>query len=189
MSRKFLSIMMVAVMVIVMAAACGKKETAESEKKEETKVEAAEKEDEVEPEEAADDEQHPAEAEAPVNEYGFTDLQVENLYKSIKESVETSYMRQKNISTTEFVWPDVTDVAWRYVDSKLFFYGGTGDKNVFPDDIDPNFDTSLAEPIYMGIINWLDGLDQSKTSKNLSSVRAMLDPMCETIPTNVTFTE
>lgn len=190
--KRFLSIMM-AVMVIAMAAACGKKEeAAEPAEKEETKVEVEKEEELVE--EAADEQQvDDEEPGEPVNEYGFTDSQVENLYKSIEESVKTDYMGQNNISPTEFVWPNENDTTWRYVASKLVNYAGTGDKNRFPDDVDSSFDESLAEPIYIGFINWLEspdnGFDQNRTPRYISAVIAMMEPIYETIPANVTFTE
>ena len=115
--KRFLSIMLVAVMVIAMAAACGKKETAESEKKEETKVEAAEQEDEAEPEEVADDEQQPADAaEVDTTKETLSEEDVLALKASIRDSVVNNYITPNGIAVTDFVWPAGNSEAWYYFD-------------------------------------------------------------------------
>ncbi len=105
MSRKYkwlLSIMMLAVMVIAMAAACGskKEEAAEPEKKEEKKVEA-EKEVEAEPEKVTDDHQQPNDE---ITDYGLTEAQIQDLYDTIESVMVTEYIEPNSIQ--KFQWPD-----------------------------------------------------------------------------------
>lgn len=105
--KRFLSIMMVAVMVIAMAAACGKKEeeAAEPEKKEDTKVEA-------EKEAESDNQQANAGGNGTNEEmsvYGVTERELQDWYDIIESNMITEYIEPNNIK--DFQWP-TDEVFW-----------------------------------------------------------------------------
>lgn len=195
--KRFLSIMMVAVMVIAMAAACGKKEEKAAEPVEGEKVEAEKETEQAEAEENAADEQQAEETEAgeAVNEYGFTESQVQSLYDCIGEAVLEEYLQPNNITPSEFVWPDASRSIWEYLYDRLNLYQQEGPDGTVPaptTDVDPK----LSESLFIGVMNWIElpenGFEidnPEKKGEYAIFARIMLQPASETIPANVTFTE
>ena len=185
--KRFLSIMMVAVMVIAMAAACGKKEEAAD--KSETKVEAEKETEQVE-ENVADDQQKSkelSEDDEEKNEFGFTADQIESLLISIQMAVLTEYLEPNQIDPSEFNWPDSLAVEWRYLDSRLTNYEHGMDVEM-PDDVPAELDYSLMKVVYESIIKWFEenGLDEN-CYQNMANLRSMFEPLCEKIPSMISF--
>lgn len=190
--KRFLSIMMVAAMVIAMAAACGKKEeAADPEKKEDTKVEAEKETEPAEAEENAADEQQKSkelsEDDEEKNEFGFTADQIESLLISIQMAVLTEYLEPNQIDPSEFNWPDSLAVEWRYLDSRLTNYEHGMDVEM-PDDVPAELDYSLMKVVYDAIITWFEdnNLDEN-CYQNMGNLRLMLDPIYEKIPSMISF--
>ena len=181
MSRKFLSIMMVAVMVIAMAAACSKKETAESEKKEETKVEATEQEDEAEPEEVADDEQQPADAaEVDTTKETLSEEDVLALKASIRDSVVNNYITPNGIAVTDFVWPAGNSEAWYYFDLLTVNYTAKnfmGTELEAPTLSDESY-KQIMDATFNGLTNWyeasgVDNVNYFESALGVLSIEAI----------------
>ena len=158
--KRFLSIMMVAAMVIAMAAACGKKEEAAApeELEVETEVTVSEgtkgtKEDAQQKEETASNEKMKSEADT------LTDDDIQNLKASIRDTVISEYIEPNNMSIEEFAWPDSSDSeAWEHF-AKLVEYSKieyeTGAK--MPKSESELTDAQkVMEAAFKGIINWLD---------------------------------
>ena len=186
MSRKykwFLNIMMLAVMVIAMVAACGskKEEAAEPEKKEEKTVETetdeVNQEKSEENEIAIDDEK---------NEFGFTDSQITDLLIAIQSAVLTEYLVPNEIDPADFSWPDGMAEYWRYLSSRLMAYQ-YGSEVEMPDDVSQDMDTRLMKPVYDAIITWFEenGLDESRF-QNMGNLLLMFEPLYEKFPMLIT---
>lgn len=140
--RRFISIMMVAVMVIAMAAACRKKEEApEPAKKEETKTE-------TEPvEEEAPDEQQADEEEAATDKETLSEEDVLALKASIRDSVIDNYITPNGIAVTDFIWPAGNSEAWYYFDLLKVNYTA---KNFMGTELEP---PTLSDDSYKQIMD------------------------------------
>lgn len=157
--KRLISILMVAVMVIVMLGACGKKEEkAADPEKEETKVEA---EKEARPETAADEEDNKsADSGAMKTEADIlTEEDIQSLKNSIRDTVISEYIESNNMSAEEFSWPDPSDAdAWEHF-AKLIEYFiieyESGAKISQPES-ELTESQKIVEAAYNGIINWLD---------------------------------
>ena len=184
MSRKYkwlLSIMMLAVMVIAMAAACGskKEEAAEPEKKEETKVEA-EKEAEEEPEEVADDGQQEDVAEVDTAKETLSEEDVLALKSSIRDSVVNNYIIPNGIEVTDFVWPAGNSEAWYYFDLLTVNYTAKnfmGTELEAPTLSDESY-KQIMDATFNGLTTWyeasgVDNLNYFESAMGVLSIEAI----------------
>ena len=184
MSRKYkwlLSIMMLAVMVIAMATACGskKEEAAEPEKKEETKVEA-EKEAEEEPEEVADDGQQEDVAEVDTAKETLSEEDVLALKSSIRDSVVNNYIIPKGIEVTDFVWPAGNSEAWYYFDLLTVNYTAKnfmGTELEAPTLSDESY-KQIMDATFNGLTTWyeasgVDNLNYFESAMGVLSIEAI----------------
>ncbi len=182
--KRIISVLMVAVMVIAMAAGCGKKEETAEADKEETKVEAP-TEKEAEP---VEDKKAEEETEAAADIYDY-----------IRNSVKANYLEPKNIAASDFKWPayekneggtEIHDEGylWTYFNTIFDNYwlsGNLFDTTDLP--VEPSGDKDLMNAVLIGIDEW------TKLPENedidLLELQVSLVPYYETIPANVTFTE
>ena len=184
MSRKYkwlLSIMMLAVMVIAMATACGskKEEAAEPEKKEETKVEA-EKEAEEEPEEVADDGQQEDVAEVDTAKETLSEEDVLALKSSIRDSVVNNYINPNGIEVTDFVWPAGNSEAWYYFDLLTVNYTAKnfmGTELEAPTLSDESY-KQIMDATFNGLTTWyeasgVDNLNYFESAMGVLSIEAI----------------
>ena len=184
MSRKYkwlLSIMMLAVMVIAMATACGskKEEAAEPEKKEETKVEA-EKEAEEEPEEVADDWQQEDVAEVDTAKETLSEEDVLALKSSIRDSVVNNYIIPNGIEVTDFVWPAGNSEAWYYFDLLTVNYTAKnfmGTELEAPTLSDESY-KQIMDATFNGLTTWyeasgVDNLNYFESAMGVLSIEAI----------------
>lgn len=184
MSRKYkwlLSIMMLAVMVIAMATACGskKEEAAEPEKKEETKVEA-EKEAEEEPEEVADDGQQEDVAEVDTAKETLSEEDVLALKSSIRDSVVNNYIIPNGIEVTDFVWPAGNSEAWYYFDLLTVNYTAKnfmGTELEAPTLSDESY-KQIMDATFNGLTTWyeasgVDNLNYFESAMGVLSIEAI----------------
>lgn len=113
MSRKFnriLSIMMVAIMVIAMAAACGMKEEA---------AESAEREKTDNDERQIDVTEDVEASNGKMTEYGVTEEELRDLYSTVEATINSEYIQPNNIQdfrwlTDEVFWSDCTSFLMSY---------------------------------------------------------------------------
>ena len=184
MSRKYkwlLSIMMLAVMVIAMATACGskKEEAAEPEKKEETKVEA-EKEAEEEPEEVADDGQQEDVAEVDTAKETLSEEDVLALKSSIRDSIVNNYIIPNGIEVTDFVWPAGNSEAWYYFDLLTVNYTAKnfmGTELEAPTLSDESY-KQIMDATFNGLTTWyeasgVDNLNYFESAMGVLSIEAI----------------
>lgn len=197
--------------------ACGNKETDSGGGKTETETEApaddqqaeSEKSDEVTTEEEdaveeTDDSEKTDVSETPdvilTADTEITDEDMQEIYASIKESVEKRYLEPNSISPADFSWPDASSTIWGdYSDRSLMMAGydySTMKDFLTEEDLIENLerydgeysqpDKQILDSVLLGIFDWM----QSKGDYDegyFSSVFSKLLPMKDVIPTNVTF--
>lgn len=186
--KRILSVLMIFVMVIAMAATgCGKKE----EPKVEEEVSTDDKKAEDKSAESSTNVSNPGE---------LTDEKMEALYASIKESVKKDYLEPNNISPSEFQWPAYEldengecqlDEAylWTYLGIIYMNYSMEGgelyDATGFPMDIPEK--KGLMDSVLTGIASWHDIPENSSIDRD--TVRDNLGELYKSIPENVKFDE
>ena len=176
--KRFLSIMMVAAMVIAMAAACGKKEeAADPEKKEDTKVEA-EKETEPTEDEQVDNQQVDENSEA-------TDSEL-SLEASIANSVVNEYLKPNGIAVESFSWPSSDSAAWDYFYEILLAYKTnifSGSNLEVTSEIPlSDSEKQLMDAAFNGVVKWNESLTE-KNLKTYSEELSKLHPYETVFPT------
>lgn len=193
--KRLFSLFLVFILAVALAAGCGGKDEDAGDQEDPKKTEASAVDDKAadKQEDAAEEQPEDPVISEEVNEYGFTEAQVQSLYECIRESVLTEYLQPNNISPESFIWPEDFDAVWRYIDSKLQNYSFNGDKDMIPDEFGADYDSTFAEPVFTGIINWTElpetGLDPTRYAYYIPDIRAMLDPIGQTIPANVSFAQ
>lgn len=171
--KRFINVLMVAVMVIALASGCGKKE--------ETKAEPEKDENTEEPE---------AKIQAAAGDI--------DIYDSIKNSVITNYLESKKIAASDFKWPVYGEDEngapideghlWTYFNTIFDNYRVSG--NLFDTTdlpVEPSGDKDLMDAVLIGIDEWTK-LPENEDMDPLD-LKLMLVPAYEKIPANVTFTE
>lgn len=187
-SKRFLSIILVFVMVFAMAVtACGKKE--EAAEKEEPKQEEASDADgaEVADEDDAEmaDDTEDAAAQVDTTKEKLTDEDIEALKASIAETVTKEYLEPNNIAVEDFKWPASESSAWSYLGEMIgayeaqHFLGFEGEWEYT--DVAEGADKEIVETVLKGFTTWYE---ESKVS-NYNFYKDMilkLQPYNEVIP-------
>lgn len=216
MKKRIFALLVVGCLVFTMAAGCsGASETDSGGDKTETEAEApaaddqqaeSEESDEVTTEEDAVEgtEDSSAESETPdvvlTADTEITDEDIQEIYASIKESIEKRYLEPNSISPADFSWPDATSTIWGDYSDRILMDNGyqyATVKDFFTEDelinmlsdYDnqyPSPDKEILDSVLLGIIDWM----QTKGDYDegyFSSVFSKLIPMEDVIPVNVTF--
>ena len=130
----------------------------------------------------------------------ITDEDIQEIYASIKESIEKRYLEPNSISPADFSWPDATSTIWGDYSDRILMDNGyqyATVKDFFTEDelinmlsdYDnqyPSPDKEILDSVLLGIIDWM----QTKGDYDegyFSSVFSKLIPMEDVIPVNVTF--
>ena len=216
MRKKFITFLLAfALTSSMLLTACGNKETDSGGGKTETETESpaaddqqaeSEESDEVTTEEDAVEgtEDSSAESETPdvvlTADTEITDEDIQEIYASIKESIEKRYLEPNSISPADFSWPDATSTIWGDYSDRILMDNGyqyATVKDFFTEDelinmlsdYDnqyPSPDKEILDSVLLGIIDWM----QTKGDYDegyFSSVFSKLIPMEDVIPVNVTF--
>lgn len=220
MRKKMLAIIMTIIFVLSMAvtgcSGASDKETDSGGGKTETETEAPADEQQTDDSEKSDDvtteeedavegtEDSSAESETPdvvlTADTEITDEDIQEIYASIKESIEKRYLEPNSISPADFSWPDATSTIWGDYSDRILMDNGyqyATVKDFFTEDelinmlsdYDnqyPSPDKEILDSVLLGIIDWM----QTKGDYDegyFSSVFSKLLPMKDVIPTNVTF--
>ena len=109
--KRFSSIIIIAVLVIAMVAACGKKEEAAKTEKTEASTEAEGNQRQADEEDVAESEE--------ITECGVTEEQLQDWYHTIESTMITEYIEPNNIEdfqwpTDEIFWSDCTSLLTSY---------------------------------------------------------------------------
>lgn len=131
----------------------------------------------------------------------ITDEDVQEVYASIKESIETRYLEPNNISPEEFSWPEEESEGWDYLHELLAVdipvSIALGDNNIPEENIEKydnqySFsDKELFVSIVRGVFDWIDSIGELDIGDSgysyFTRLYLELDPLSETLPTNITF--
>lgn len=159
--RRFISIIMVMVMVFA-AVGCGsRKEEASEPEKEDTKVEAPAEDDNEQEEvvaEETDAEDGSDEVSADSSKETLSEDDVVALKNSIKDSVVNNYLVPNGIAAADFSWPQGNSDAWYYFDLLKTNY--VASKFMGTELEQPNFpdgsNKQIIDATFNGITTWYE---------------------------------
>lgn len=196
MKKKIFALLMVICLVFAMAAGCnGASETDSGEDKTGTESEA------------------PAESETSdvvlTADTEITDEDIQEIYASIKESIEKRYLEPNNIAPEDFNWPAEDSEVWNYRELlnstallNMFSWENSDfvieniseeDINLLIEDLNEIDDYSSPEKdildcVLLGVIDWLSSKVPFET-EYFDPLWGTVYPSYSTLSNNITFTE
>ena len=196
MKKKIFALLMVICFVFAMAAGCnGASETDSGEDKTGTESEA------------------PAESETSdvvlTADTEITDEDIQEIYASIKESIEKRYLEPNNIAPEDFNWPAEDSEVWNYRELlnstallNMFSWENSDfiieniseeDINLLIEDLNEIDDYSSPEKdildcVLLGVIDWLSSKVPFET-EYFDPLWGTVYPSYSTLSNNITFTE
>lgn len=189
-SKRFVAIIMTVIMVFAMCSCASAAASDGSDKKE--PVAASETEDKDTSKAEATEPAGSTAAAEEVNEFGFTDSQMQELYDSIAASIIKEYLEPNKIAPEDFEWPNEAEIGWSYFSelSSIYSFNKFNDAGLeattIPGDAS---EKAIIDATFDGIINWLETSAENYDMQYYIKTINSLDPFSEVIPQKVDLTK